>query len=113
MHELSIVMGIIDIAEAQVRKAKVSRVDEIELDIGTLSGVEMAALQFAWSEGVRHTVLAKAKPTINHIPAKARCLDCSHVFEIEQLYQACPKCGEYLMEIIQGKELKVKSLVVS
>ena len=113
MHELSIVMNIVDIAEEQVRKAKVSQVDEIELDIGALSGVEMAALQFAWTEGVRHTVLAKAKQKINPIPAKARCLDCTHVFGVEQLYQACPKCGEYLMEIIQGKELKVKKLVVS
>lgn len=113
MHELSIVMGIVDIAQEQVRRAEARQVDEIELDIGTFSGVEMAALRFAWSEGIRGSVLATAKPIINQIPGKARCMDCGHLFAVEQLYEACPKCGEYLTEIVQGKELKVKSLVVS
>lgn len=113
MHELSIVMSIVDIAEEQVQRAGARHVEEIELDIGTLAGIEMTALEFAWSEGVRNTVLATAKRTINHIPAKSRCLDCGCVFPVDTLFQSCPKCGEYLNEMIQGKELKVKSLVVS
>ena len=40
MHELSIVMSIIDIAEQQAKKANAVWVDEIELDIGELSGMQ-------------------------------------------------------------------------
>ena len=113
MHELSIVMSIVDIAQEQAQKAKASAIDEIELDIGTLSGIEMEALEFAWKEGVRETLLEHAVKKINHIQGKAICMDCKAEFEINNYYDACPVCGEHLINIIQGKELRVKSLVIS
>jgi hydrogenase nickel incorporation protein HypA/HybF len=32
---------------------------------------------------------------------------------MELIYDACPKCNSYFKDILQGKELKVKSLEVS
>jgi len=113
MHELSIVMGIIEIAEQQANAANASVIDEIELDIGTMSGIEMDALEFAWTEAVKRTMLQDAVKKINRIAAKAKCMDCDTEFAIEKYYDACPVCGEHLLNIIQGKELRVKSLVVS
>lgn len=112
MHELSIVMSIVDIAQNQAREAHATVIEEIELDIGTLSGIEMDALDFAWQEGVRTTMLEKANRKINRIEGKAACLDCVNTFTIEHYYDACPECGGHLINIIQGKELRVKSLVV-
>ena len=113
MHELSIVMGIVDLASEQVRRAGRRQVDRIDLDIGSLAGVELDALDFAWQSAVRRTVLQDAERRINRIPGKARCLDCGAVFPVSELYEPCPRCGEYLTELVQGKELRVKSLVVS
>lgn len=113
MHELSIVMSIIDIARQQADKANATAIDEIELDIGSLSGIEMNALDFAWQQAVRETILEHAVKKINHIGAKAECLDCNTIFAIDNYYDACPSCGRHLINIIQGKELRVKSLVVS
>lgn len=113
MHELSIVMSIIKIAEQQARTAEASVIDEIELDIGTMSGVEMEALDFAWQQAVKQTMLQHSVKKINSIQAKAKCLDCDTEFAIEKYYDACPVCGEHLLHIIQGKELRVKSLLVS
>ena len=61
MHELSIVMGIIKIAEVEAEKAGAKNVDLIELEIGNLAGVEIEALDFAWTEAVKHTILENAK----------------------------------------------------
>lgn len=113
MHELSIVMGIISIAEEEVKEANATVVEEIELDIGTLSGIEMDALDFAWKQGVRQTILEHADRKINRIQAKAKCLDCDAEFEIRQYYDACPICGKHLLSILQGKEMRLRSLVVS
>ena len=113
MHELSIVMGIIEIAERQANAANATVVDEVELDIGTLSGIEMGALEFAWKQAVRETMLEHAVKKINRIAAKAKCVDCDTEFAIENYYDACPVCGEHLINIIQGKELRVKTLLVS
>jgi len=113
MHELSIVMGIIDIAQQQADQANASIIDEIKMDIGCLSTVEMNAFEFAWSQGVKETILEGAVKKINRIKGKAQCIDCDEIFEIENLYDACPLCGKHLLVILEGKELRVKSLVVS
>ena len=113
MHELSIVMSIIDIAEQQAKAANATVIDEIELDIGSMSGIEMDALDFAWGQAVKQTMLEHADKKINHIAAKAHCLDCDAEFAIEKYYDACPVCGQHLLNIMQGKELRVRSLVVS
>ncbi len=113
MHELSIVMSIIEIAEKQAKTANATVIEEIELDIGTLSGVAMDALDFAWQQAVKRTMLQDSVRKINRIDAKARCLDCDTEFAIEKYDDACPSCGEHLLNILQGKELRVKSLLVS
>lgn len=113
MHELSIVMSIIDIAEQQARTANATVIEEIELDIGTMSGVEMQALTFAWNQAVKQTMLKDAVKKINSIIARAACSDCSTSFVIEKYDDACPVCGGHLLHFLQGKELRVKSLLVS
>ena len=113
MHELSIVLGIVDIAATTVQKANAHTVDRIELEIGELAGIETDALLFAWDAAIKNTVLARAMRDIRHVPGKARCLDCGEVFDMHELYDPCPKCNNYLNEIIQGRELKVKALTVS
>ena len=105
-------MSIVDIAQKQAREAKAGVIEEIELDIGALSGVEMDALDFAWNEGVRTTMLENATRKINRIEGKASCLECVNSFTIEHYYDACPECGGHLINILQGKELRVKSLVI-
>jgi len=112
MHELSIVMGIIDIAKREVEKAKASNVIKIELDIGELAGIEMESLDFAWEMAVKDTVLEKAERQINYIEAKAKCMDCGHLFNIHALFESCPKCNSYFKDVFQGKELRVKSLEI-
>ncbi len=113
MHELSIVMSIVDIAEEQVRQHQAKLVESIDLDIGSLASIEMEALNFAWQSAVKQTVLSGAERRINHIQARARCLECDHEHEVASLFEACPRCGSIFSELLQGKELRVRSLVVA
>lgn len=112
MHELSIALGIVKIAEDETAKAKATAVSRIELVVGALSGVELDALNFVWEAAVKDTVLAGAELDIDHVSGKAQCMDCETIFEVENVYDSCPKCASYLKNIIQGKELKVKALEV-
>jgi hydrogenase nickel incorporation protein HypA/HybF len=113
MHELSIVMSIVDIAQQQAEKADAAIIDEIEIDIGCLSAIQMDAFDFAWSQAVKETILEKTIKKINRIKGKAQCFDCESFFSIENLYDSCPVCGQHLINVLEGKELRVKSLVVS
>ena len=113
MHELSIAMSIVDIATEAVRTAQARHVDVIELEIGTMAGVEFDALEFAWPVAVTNTVLEKAEKKINRIPATGRCSSCGCEFPVHDILTECPVCREFLFEYITGKELRVKSLTVS
>jgi len=112
MHELSVVMGIIDIAKQETQKANKDKVELIELEIGALSGVELDSLAYVWDVAVKNTVLENAKKHIDYIEGKAICLECNTIFKVENIYDSCPKCNSYIKNILQGKELRVKSLEV-
>lgn len=113
MHELSIALGIVDIAEKETKKAQKSKVDLIELEIGTLAGIEFDSLDFVWPIAVKNSVLEFAHKKINVIHGEAICSDCDTVFKLDQVYDGCPNCKSFLKVIIKGKELLVKSLEVS
>ncbi len=112
MHELSIALGIVKIAEKEVKKAKVNAVTKIELQIGTLSGIDLESLNFVWDSAVKDTVLENAIKEIEMIKAKGKCVDCDTEFDMKYIYDSCPNCNSNFKGILSGKELKVKALEV-
>jgi hydrogenase nickel incorporation protein HypA/HybF len=48
MHELSIALSIIDLAEEEMRRHGGDRVRSIRIDLGALAGVATEALQFSF-----------------------------------------------------------------
>jgi hydrogenase nickel incorporation protein HypA/HybF len=112
MHELSITMSILEIVEENAKKLNAESVHEIEMDIGELSGIDYDALEFAMEHAQKSDMLKDAKLVINKIPAKAKCNSCQHEFEINDYYSPCPVCNTFDNEVIQGKELKVKTFKI-
>jgi hydrogenase nickel incorporation protein HypA/HybF len=113
MHELSILENIVDIAAYELKRSGGLSIETIELEIGTLSGVEPDALEFAWPEATRSSVLENTVKVIRYLPGKAKCRDCDLDFDLSHFYDNCPNCGSYYKDITQGKELNVKSLEIS
>jgi hydrogenase nickel incorporation protein HypA/HybF len=112
MHELSIVLSIVDAAEEQARKHQAKAIERIDLEIGNLAGVDEHALKFAWEVGVKNTVLEKAGYEIHKVKGWAKCANCDCEFEIKELFDPCPLCGEYLIHILRGKEMKIQSITL-
>ncbi len=112
MHEFSIAMSIIEIAETEAKKVDATAVNELVLDIGTLAGIEFYALDTAMEMAIKNTMLEKAKIKVNKIQARARCSGCGEEYDIENVFDACPKCGNLYHDLLCGKELQIKSLVV-
>ena len=113
MHELSIALGIVKIAEDHRQKANAQKVDKIELEIGALSGVELDSLDFVWPIAVKDSALEKAEYLVDYIKGIALCIECGQEYPIEHLSDNCPTCKGYFKDIIAGKELRVKALEVS
>ena len=113
MHEFSIALNIIEIAEEECLKSSATCVKEINLEIGNLSGVIQDALEFALSEAVKGSLLEDAEINYRIIQGRAQCDRCKNIFQVDQLYDMCPVCNDFKTTILEGKELQIKSLIVA
>jgi len=112
MHELSIAQSIVELAEEVAEQEKADSVQSIDIEIGTLSGVVLDALDFAMEITVKETKLREAKINYLKINGKAECNECHLQFETNDLLALCPKCKQANYRIVDGKQLRIKSLVV-
>ena len=112
MHELSIAISIVDLAIDQANRASAESVSEVELDIGTLSGIEYEALEFSLGVAAKDTMLENTRFRINRVEPIAECPDCSHVYTPEGMFSHCPHCEKAGVRLIRGTELQIKSLLV-
>jgi hydrogenase nickel incorporation protein HypA/HybF len=112
MHELSIAMSIVDIAIEYAQRDDAHEVREIEIEVGTLSGVVVDALDMAMEAAVKHTICDGAEWKITEVQARIRCPESGESHPVNSLFEPCPECGNYGHELIEGKELRVRSLLV-
>ncbi len=112
MHELSIAMSIVELAGEEAAKAGASEISKIEVEIGSLAGIETDALLFCWDAAIRDTMACRAALVIHPIDAEAHCLDCGHVFPINDYYSGCPSCQGFQYRITKGRELRIRSLTI-
>jgi hydrogenase nickel incorporation protein HypA/HybF len=110
MHELSIAMQIVEIVEEESKNHAATGVSAIKLDIGTLSGIEPDALEFAMEEAIKGSLAEKAKVHYNYIQAVAVCEACCHEFETHDYFKTCPFCNSLNTSLIKGKELKIAAI---
>ncbi len=109
MHELSITQSVVEICQ---EKAAGRRVIEVVLEIGALSGAVPEAVEFCFAACVEGTLLEGATLTIERIPGAGRCAGCGAQFPVRAVYDPCPACGGYGIDITAGEELRVRELEV-
>lgn len=113
MHEMSIALNILKIAEEELQKANGKSIERMQLSVGKLSGIVVESLEFALKAARENSPLSKTEINISEIPALMRCLNCNHEFESDEFYTVCPKCSAFRHEIISGKELLINSITIA
>lgn len=114
MHELSIVLSILDEIEEQTEERGLRDVEVVHLKVGVFSGVDRDALLFAWELACEGTPLARSRLDIETIPLVIHCESCGQDRSPPSLYQlCCPECQTPAQVIVTGKELEVVSLEVA
>jgi hydrogenase nickel incorporation protein HypA/HybF len=109
MHELSISQGIV---ESVCDAVPDGRVLTVTVEIGRLTGVVPDAVRFCFDECARGTRLEGALLDIVDVLGRGRCATCQRELDMEDLITPCP-CGNLLLEILRGQELRVRSVEVT
>ncbi|MCX7192791.1 MAG: hydrogenase maturation nickel metallochaperone HypA [Proteobacteria bacterium] len=112
MHEMSLVEGIVQLVEEAARADGCARVKAVWLEIGQLAAVETEALRFCFDAVARDTIADGARLEIIGIPGQGWCMKCEAAVAIAALYEACPVCGGYQIQVTGGDTMRVKELEV-
>ena len=113
MHELSIALSILDMAEEEAGRRSV-HVDAIHVKLGALSGVVKEALLSAYDLARADTPLETARLIIEDVPVMIYCPRCQAPRSVPSIQQlSCSDCETPASEILQGRELQVVALELS
>ncbi|MBD5156502.1 MAG: hydrogenase maturation nickel metallochaperone HypA [Butyrivibrio sp.] len=112
MHELSVTEGILNTALDEARKCGASRIINIKLAMGALSGIVPECVQEYFDLLSEDTAAAGARLEFDVIPAMLCCRDCGNKFRMEHMRLRCPACSSGKVDIIQGKEFYLESMEV-
>lgn len=110
MHELSIALGIIDVAAEEAARHG-ARVVTVHVQLGPLSGVVGPALQSAFELAREDTSLSDSRLVIEELPITVHCPTCDvprQVVSIQEL--CCTVCGTFSADVLTGRELEVTTL---
>ena len=113
MHELSIALSLVQIAEEAARRAEAEHVTEVHIVVGALSGAVPEALQFAYDVAARGTLLEGSRLVIESLPVAIYCDGCEAERELPGIQSFhCPVCGIPSGLVVRGKELELRALEV-
>ena len=113
MHELSIAMSIVELAQEEAERRGGVQVTAVHLKLGTLSGVVKEALLASYQMACEDTELKDSRLVIEEVPVVVFCPSCraQRPLRSVQLF-CCSECGTPTAEIMQGKELEVVALEI-
>ncbi|MDX9786351.1 MAG: hydrogenase maturation nickel metallochaperone HypA [Desulfobacterales bacterium] len=113
MHELNVLMEVVDQVETMATEQKIEKVAAIVLEIGELSSVVPHFMEEYYPLIVENKECLKdSKLVIERIPGEARCTNCDEIYNVVQNDGFCPLCGRFEKEVLQGREFMIKEIWV-
>jgi hydrogenase nickel incorporation protein HypA/HybF len=112
MHEFSLAVEVVKLAQTEADKNGARSVSEITIEVGNMCGVEAEPFQSALDLLSEGTILENACLNIVRVKGKGICISCDNEFEMDQRMDTCPGCGSFPSEIKGGNEFRVVSLLI-
>lgn len=111
MHELSIVLSILDVAEEELERHGGAQVEAIYLRLGPLAGVVKEALLSAYELAREATPFQSSRLVIEEVPIVVFCSKCDAERPVRSMQDfCCAECDTPASKLIHGKELELAAL---
>jgi hydrogenase nickel incorporation protein HypA/HybF len=113
MHELSIAMSIVEMAQEEAELRGNVHIQAVHLRLGNLSGVVKEALLSSYEMACETTALEGSRLVIEEVPVEIYCSNCRTQRPVHSIqYFCCAECGTPSAEVMRGKELEVFALEI-
>ena len=111
MHELSIALNIVEMAEQEARRRGGVHVSAVHLKVGTLAGIVKEALRFSYGVSCEGTMLEGSELVIEETPAVVYCDSCEAERSLSSIQAFfCPVCRTPTPKVIGGRELELVAM---
>ena len=110
MHELGIVMGIVEQMEDYMVENNLQKIEKLVLQVGELSGIVPKYLEEVYPMAVHDTKLQETELVVEETPGIGYCEDCGFRYNLVRNDNTCPKCKSKNFSIISGREFNIKEL---
>lgn len=111
MHELGIVLHVLDTVNQVKQENHLTKIGSITLEIGEVSGIVPKYLSdcYVWAikkyEGFEDSTL-----NFEIIPAKTQCHSCHHVYPTIKYGKECPNCHSIDTVLLTGNQTSIKQI---
>lgn len=112
MHEMSLAESIRRIVDEAREKNPFERVKTVVLALGELAAVEPESLRFCFDAVMKDGPAEGAELRIEQVPGQGWCRACASSMVLHALYEPCPACGAYGVEVTGGNRMQVLELEV-
>ena len=111
MHELGIMINVVETVESFARQNNLTQIEKLVLQIGELSSVIPRYAQACYPAAVDGTLLEETELEIEILDGNCLCSHCKNVFNMIENKKICPHCKSQEWELISGREFMIKEIV--
>lgn len=113
MHELGIVMQVVDEVEKVAGENKVEKVAKLRLEVGEVSSVVPSLFKdcFEWAKK-RTVYLRECELELIILQGISYCRQCRNTYKTTEYAKRCPHCGSYDTYLVTGNEINIKDIEV-
>ncbi len=113
MHELGIVLHVIDQVEKIAKENKVGRVTRLTLEVGEVSSIVPSYFKdcFEWAKK-KTEYMKDTELEMIILEGVSYCRDCKKTYKTTEYAKKCPRCDSDDTYLVTGSELRIKDIAV-
>ncbi len=111
MHELGIVVHVVDMVEKAASEHHVTKVMELDLEVGEVSTIVPDYFRDCYEWAIKKTTyMQDCKLNLIIIEGKSYCRSCRKTYRTTEYGKACPYCGSYDTYLITGRDVTIRDI---
>ena len=113
MHELGIVLNVIDRVEEIAKENNVKKVTKLTLEIGEVSSIVPSYFSdcFEWAKK-KTDYMKDTELEMIILEGLSYCRDCKKTYNTTEYEKKCPHCGSDNTYLVTGDEMRIKDIEV-
>ncbi|MGN1023801.1 MAG: hydrogenase maturation nickel metallochaperone HypA [Lachnospiraceae bacterium] len=111
MHELGIVLHVIEMAEQAAKESGAKKVTELDLEVGEVSTVVPDYFRDCYNWAIqRSEIMRGCRLNLVVIEGISCCRDCGATYKTTAHGRICPHCGSGNTCLVTGRDVVVRSI---